>query len=151
MKGFVLKKSSQLEEICRKANVVLEADRAMEYVIDAMKRCPWFLSLNKLSIKLPGMIIDALVEALLILLPAMLRKLVLRLINFQMTLPRLILRYMFFSPLTSETATLNLQVGDQGRRYSRRDRKEHDRNEGSPEEFYLGGGRAPSRKDDNGM
>ena len=37
MKGLVLKKSSQLEEICRKANVVLEADRAMEYVIDAME------------------------------------------------------------------------------------------------------------------
>ena len=31
------------------------------------------------------------------------------------------------SPLTSETATLNLQVGDQGRRYPLRDRKEHDR------------------------
>ena len=37
MKGFVMKNSSQLQEICRKANVVLEADRAMEYVIDVME------------------------------------------------------------------------------------------------------------------
>ena len=37
MKGFVMKNSSQLQEICRKANVVLEADRAMEYVIAAME------------------------------------------------------------------------------------------------------------------
>ena len=37
MKGLVLKKSSQLEEIFRKENVVLEADRAMEYVIDVME------------------------------------------------------------------------------------------------------------------
>lgn len=37
MKELVLKKRSELEEICRKTHMVPEPDNAMEYVIEAME------------------------------------------------------------------------------------------------------------------
>ncbi|KAL6348405.1 hypothetical protein AAG906_005713 [Vitis piasezkii] len=72
------------------------------------------------------------------------------------------------SPITSEIATLNLQVGDQSKRYPLRDHKNlivifkqslkiltrvcyGRRNKGYLEELHLGDGRASSRKVDSGM
>lgn len=37
MKELVLKKRSELEEICRKTHMVADADSAMEYVIEAIE------------------------------------------------------------------------------------------------------------------
>ena len=37
MKELVLKKRSELEEICRKTHLIPEADSALEYVIEAME------------------------------------------------------------------------------------------------------------------
>lgn len=37
MKELVFKKRSELEEICRKTHMVLEADNAIEYAIEAIE------------------------------------------------------------------------------------------------------------------
>lgn len=37
MKELVLKKRSELEEFCRRTHMVLEADSAMEYAIEAIE------------------------------------------------------------------------------------------------------------------
>lgn len=37
MKELVLKKRSELEEICRRTHMIAEADRAMEYAIEAIE------------------------------------------------------------------------------------------------------------------